>query len=464
MAITNVGVALAVINEAKTHGIFAEEMPESESAKIAQANELLALAQQAQAAGVQGAPVMAVLAAAAQQPGTPPPATGNPFGGAPAPVAAPVAVPAPVAAPAPAAPDINAIIPGYDDLKVAEIMTSMESLNPDQIEFVKAYEREEGERSKILTFQPPAPVPVAAPPTPALAPVAAPPTAAPASVDPAMYASTEPWAGYSKAKIADIMTTLEDLYRTQGAEQAKNMLAHVWEYESNNKERTRLINKLKEIATNGVAPAGQAVAPVASPDPVGVNPTPPFQQGEMVPAPAPVPPQAAPNAFVPPPAPAVLNQGPVTPLQGATQNSMTMIDQEGLPIPHQVAAPPTLPEDFTALSSVEVRQYQSKFNACQARAHYLLSIAEGHASDAKIVADKLVSTFIRSTEFPAKTTVTQMEASASENADVAEARRIQVEFSEQARQLRALRDIYQHTCERLSREQTGRSDEAGTVR
>lgn len=456
MAITDPTVAMAVINEAKSSGVFAGEVPDNDGAKLAQANELLKMAEQAKEAGVQAAAVMAVINAAQQQPGaTAVPA--NPFGNAP--VAAPAAdpAPAPAAAPSPEpAGDVNSIIADYDDLKVADVLAAMESLTDEQIAVVKAYEASEGERAKILGFerhpatQAPAP---AAPAEPAPAAQASVEVQF-ANVPQEQYAATEPWAGYAKAKINDIMDVVENVFRTNG-EQAKPLLAHVWEYESNNKERKRLIDKLTEIAQNGVA-AAPAAAPAPAPEPEGVVAEAPFQP-PATPAPAPV---AAPPAT----STEVGFEGVAAPLAGATQKAQALVAHEGLPVPTQVGQPPVLPEDFTQLSDVEVRQYQSKFNACHARAIYLLAIAEGHSNDAKIAADAAVQNFIRTTEFPAKVTVTQMDAQASASAEVATARHTQHEWAEVARQYKALRDIYASTCERLSREQTGRADEKNTTR
>lgn len=485
MPITDPAVAVAVINEAKTRAIYQGDMPESEGAKLAQANELLTLAEQAKSAGVQAEAVHAVIAAAQQEAGATS-VEANPFGSAPA--AAPAPVAAPPVEPEPADVTIDTAIPGYDDMKVSDILAAMENLNDAGVAFVKAYEAQDGERAKIMNFehsQPAAAAPSEPPTMPA--PVAAPaPPEAPAPVQggvafstaqPAEYASTEPWAGFKMAKIKDIMAIVENVFLTDG-EAAKPLLAHVWEYEKNNKKRDSLINKLTTLAQNGVQVAPQTQpapapepTPAPVPEPAGVVAESPFN----TPAPE--------NAFTqtnppdmaePAPAPQVAVAPPVgtsnesqdnlAALPGATQRAQAAIAAEGLPIPGPVQQPPTLPEDFTALGDVEVRKYQSQFNACQARAHYLLAVAEGHANDAKIVADARTRAFIQATEFPAKTTVTQMEAAANADPEVSHAREVQHEFAELARQHKALRDIYQSTCERLSREQTGRANEHATAR
>jgi hypothetical protein len=485
MAITNPAVAVAVINEAKARAVYSGEMPETDGAKLAQANELLTMAEQAKQAGVQAEAVHAVIAAAQQEEGASSVAPNpfNPPAAAPAPTPAPTPAPAPVAAPeptpAPAVPEgvtIDDAIPGYDDLKVGDILAAMEKLNDAGIAFVKAYEAQEGERAKIMNFErhpmvdTPAtaetPAPVAAP-APPEAPAPTQGGVAFANAQPTEYATVEPWEGYKSAKIKDIMAIVENVFTTNG-EAAKPLLAHVWEYEKNNKERDSLIKKLTTLAQNGVQTSPPTVPtpePAPAPaEPAGVVSDPPFAQTQPeAPAPAPAPTQ---NVFAPTPAVSVpvVPQGGVAPLEGATQRALSAVENEGLPVPSSVQSPPDLPEDFTVLGDVEVRKYQSQFNACQARAHYLLAVAEGHSNDAKIAADAATRAYIQATEFPAKTTVTQMEAAANADPKVSEARAVQHEYAELARQYKALRDIYQATCERLSREQTGRQSEHATVR
>lgn len=474
MAITNPAVAVAVINEAKARSVYAGAMPETDDEKLKKGNELLTMAEEAKNAGVQADAVLAVIAAAHQEPGASSVAP-NPFGGAPAapptpePTPAPAPTPPPVAAaPLPEGVTIDTAIPGYDEMKVADILTAMEKLNDAGIAFVKAYEAQEGERAKIMNFQkhemvaaPPVeqPIPQAAPappeaPAPASGPVFA-------NVEPTQYETVEPWQGYKKAKIKDIMAVVESVFSTNG-EAARPLLAHVWSFESANNERSSLLNKLKALAENGVqvAPPVAAPAPAPTPEPAGVVAESPFAQAQPE-APAP----ATPNLFAPAPTTDPLPNVDAQPVEGgATGAAQAFISNEGLPIPPQVGTPPELPADFTTLSDVEVRKLSSQFNAVQARAHYLLSISEGHANDAKIAADGLAGRWIEAQTWPAKVTLSEQNSKASNVAEIAQARHTQHEYAEQARQLKALRDIYKETCDRLSREQTGRADEKSTAR
>lgn len=460
--ITSPAVAAAVISEAMANNAHKGTMPTDDSQKLILAQELTDLALEAQTAGMNGPAVQAVIAAASQG----------------APVAAPPAPPE-----AAQVTDFNVKIQDASGQQY-EVPNSQLQTYLDTGSYTVVQEAAPAPPPAPPTPVPvpvptpaPVPTPVAAPPAPA--PVAAAPTPAPAApAAPAADGGALPWEGYDAAKIPDIVKHIEGVLATQG-EAAKPLLASVWAYESANKNRPRLLNKLKGIAEQGVvvggapAPAPAAPAPAqVAPEPADVNPAPPFQEA---PAPAPV---AAPPAPTPAPAPTQAVPAPAqaqvqpefpgglaAPIaDGATQKVNATIAQEGLPVPGVVGNPPTLPEDFTILSDVQVRQFQSQFNACQARAHYLFSQAEGFSNDAKIAGDALVDEFIRGHQFDKGTTVKQIEAMAGELPNIQVARRTQHDWSEVARQYKALRDIYEGTCDRLSREQTGRADEAGTAR
>lgn len=525
MPITDPTVATAIINAAKAGNAYKGEMPADDATKLKTADDLVALATQAKEAGVQGGPVMDVLAiaeggAAAAPVAAAPPAAPAPSGKVTivdqagteyeidatqvdqyvngsgqyqlkqvAPPAPPTPAPAPVPAPVQQAPeqttvitqpvpaptDINQIIPNYDDLKVTDILTAMEGLNDEAIAFVKAYEAAEGERGKIVSFERHQMVAPPAQTTQYAGQPAAPQaqTGVPA-IDPAQYATVEPWQGFAKAKIKDIMENVDRVVR-EHPDDAKRVLAHVWEYEKSNKERTSLLNKLTTVAQQlqgGGAPPAAPAAPAPVPaEGADVQPTPPFASGGPVPpqpanafvdqapaAPAPVTPQPAPGTTINQPTSGA--NGLLAPLEGTTQRSTQAIIAEHLPIPPEVGQPPVLPADFTTLNEGDVARLQSQFNACLARAHYLCAVAEGHAADAKIVADGLLREYKAANPVPKGTTVDQHEAQAfAANPGIASARQVQNEWNGHARQLRALADTYQWNCERLSREQTRRSDE-----
>ena len=453
--VTDPLVALAVINEAAAQGIHKEGMPADASAQVQLAQELVTLAEQAMAAGMAGGAATAVIAAAQQQPAAVPAV-------APAPAAPAPPAPAPPAPPAPAA-----------DVLIQDAAGQQYTVPADQVEQYIA-----GGYTLVQAAEPTPPPP---PPTPAPVPTPEPVAAAPvpaAEPEPAAApaATGEPYPGYNSAKIPEIIAHIENVRATDG-EQAKPLFAAIWEYESANKNRPRLLGKLKAIAEKGVetsppvaAEPPAATAPVAPPAPAappvpaepqpGVNPEPPFQQ------PPAAPPVAAPAAPAPVAAPLTTPEelGAIAaPLPGATQGANAAIAAEGLPIPGPVSTPPTLPEDFTVLSDLDVRKFQSQFNACQARALYLHSQAEGFANDAKLTADGAQRSFITSNTFPKGTTLTEIEAKAAESVpEISQARRIQHDWAEVARQYATLAKIYGNTCDRLLNERVGRHAEAAT--
>lgn len=428
-------VALAVINEAKANGVFGGEIPEDDAALIKEAGELVRLAEQAVDAGVAGGAVEKVLAAAngTGDEGGGEAAADNPFAAA----AAAEAEPDADDGPDDGTFDIDSVIEDYEDLKVAEILEAMEELSAEQVAQVKAYEAENGERAKILNY-------VAAEPDPEPEPEDD-GEPANANVDPSNYATTEPWPGYNKAKIGDIVAKIEDTVRNDG-ENAKPLLAHVWEFEKNGKARKRLIDKLTDIATNGVTA-----------EPEDVKPEPPFDDGDEGKAEEQVAPPVKTKATAPVSGDTGTLADPIP--GGATPKALGAIEKEGLPIPAVVGEIPALPEDFTTLSDIEVRRFQSQFHACYARAHFIVAVCNGHSNDAKVVAEDAIRTYINANDFPKGTTVTQMEAQASADESVQKARQVEREWREAGRLQAALRDIYLHACERLSREQTGRDAE-----
>lgn len=487
--ITDATQARHLVETAQKHGVYNADIPVDDQGVVALANQLYSMAVQARDKGMDAVQINDVIAAG----------EGNP---APAPAAAP---PAPAATPAPPA---KVKIRSAADGAVYEIDASQ----VEEYTIGGAYQLVE-EAPTPPPAPAPAPVepqpPVAAPeptpeptPTPAAVEQPAPAAAQPTAADPSEYQSVEPWDGYKKLNIKPIMAEIEQRMQN-GDPNLNTLLFHVFEYEKANKGRERLLAKLKELAENGVAanatpapaaapepapapvPAAAPVAPpVATPAPVAqdpdVVPGSPFAGAAEAPAPA-APPVAAPVA---PAAAPVVQQAVgqaleaavthvqsggatlVAPLEGATQKSIQAIVAERLPIPSEIDGDaPTLPADFTTLSDQEVARLQSQFNACLARANWLGAVADGHSNDAKIIADGKTREYKAANPAPKGTTVDQLEAQAyAAVPEIAAARTVQSEWGQHGRLLHALCNTFQSNCERLSREQTRRSDERATAK
>lgn len=453
-------IGRAVISVAKSHGVYPGDMPEEDQALINVATEIIELAKRAVRAGAKGAAVNEVIFTASQIEDQAP------------------AVPTqdePVAGPN----TVEDLIPGYDGLRVSEIVANMEDLSDQELQIVKDYESEEGERPKILNFQPSAPSEVVGsrieepgPGTTSLDPV-------PEQPEPVPPAGDEPWEGYDTDKIPEIIRKLEWVMAND-AQNIKATLDKTMQYEAENKHRSRLMGKLGDIVNNGVA---------ATPSPPSMDEDEPSRRDStsaLAPEVPPVPQVAddhdvvstSPFESEPASEPAEdwgqqevpaqqsdLSRTTVQGAFGATARSIAAVGTTNMPIPADIPERLEFPYDFTELSDVEVRTLQGKFNAAYAYAHVKASEHDGFANDARIVADGKVSEYMRANEAPSRMSVTEQQTRAlAASPEAQEARQEQNEQKALADRFRTLASTYLTTCERLSREQTGRQSDHETVR
>lgn len=470
--IEDVGVAKTLIETAQKQNVFQGEVPTDEAEILSRANELYRLAKQAQNAGMDAPPVLAVIGIAENAPSSDDSSAQS------APTSAPSAPPPP-APPAPPAPSAAPAM-----VKIKDANGTVYEVQSDQVSSYTdsgAYSLvDENPAPPPPPPAPPAPTPIVPAPDekPEPDPEPEPIAATGGDVDPSQYATVEPWEGYSSMNIPPLVKHIEELFKQKSGDEIKTLLAHVWEYETNNKDRQRLLGKLETLAKEGVtvstsapeaveeapAPAPVEVPPVAN-EGTDVRPEPPF--APAAPVVEAVPP--APPVEAPPVAPAQVegqSDGLAQPLDGATQRSQQAIIAENLPIPPEFhGEPPVLPADFTTLSDQQIAQYSSQFNACLARANWLTAVAEGHAADAKIVAEGLMREYKASNPAPKGTTVDQIEANAvAAVPEISAAKKVQSDWACHGKLLHSLAGTYQSNCERLSREQTRRSDERNSIR
>lgn len=490
VTITDANVAVPFIQATIQHGVYKGEMPATPADQVAKANELYVLAKQAQAGGMGNQPVLQQMIAIVEGGGAPAapaaPAEPNPFGGVPAPTAPaapPVAPAPPVSAPPVAAPPAPPVAPPAPPAPAGP--TKIVQVSTGQI-----FELPPGQDHEPYTNTPEYDLVAeqpAAPPAPPVAPAApaasfaepTPPAAGPSGVpaiDPAQYQTVEPWEGYSKENIPPIIEKLTQIVTSQDPDTVKRILAHVWEYENgaSGKKRKRLQEKLQEFATGGgTSPAAPpAAAPPVAPGEGGdVMPQPPFSAPAPMGVPAP-PGPVAPSAPVTTSLPdlpqyaADPTTGLIAPLDGTTQKSEAAIRAAGLPIPAEIEGEvPVLPQDFTSLAPNQLAWYASQYTSCLARANWLAAVAEGHAADAKIVADGLMRQYKAANPAARGTTVDQVEAAAyAAVPEIAQAKQVTAEWSGHAKKLRELAGIYESNLTRLSREQTRLADEAALAR
>lgn len=131
---------------------------------------------------------------------------------------------------------------------------------------------------------------------------------------------------------------------------------------------------------------------------------------------------------------------------------------ENLPIPLAIDGPSMpLPADFTKLSDEEVRRLHSTYHAYHSRAAYLLSQEEAQLSRAGTAHQAAYNRVLAGDGDEAKVTVRKAQATA--DPEVAEWAEKMRQHNDKVRTLKMLRDYYETTCTRLSREFTMRSGE-----
>lgn len=152
----------------------------------------------------------------------------------------------------------------------------------------------------------------------------------------------------------------------------------------------------------------------------------------------------------------------------AKELAIAKIKKDRLPIPEEIdGEPPVLPRDISTLSDGGLRSLHSEFNACLARANWLVAVEEADELAARQIADYYSAQAIkRAGQTPdpvtgkAKT-VAALEAEAAGDDNVREWRQKQTAHYIEVKLLKALRDSYLGNCERASREWSMRSDHNG---
>ncbi len=148
------------------------------------------------------------------------------------------------------------------------------------------------------------------------------------------------------------------------------------------------------------------------------------------------------------------------------EQAIARIKKERLPIPDPIEGDDVvLPRDISVLSDAALRQLHSEFHACLSRANWLVAVDEADELAAKMIAEYHHAKAVkRAAQEPdpvtgkAKTVAT-LEAEAAGDEQVQEWRKRQSHHHVEVKLLKALRDTYQQSCERISREYTMRSGE-----
>lgn len=151
----------------------------------------------------------------------------------------------------------------------------------------------------------------------------------------------------------------------------------------------------------------------------------------------------------------------VTPFE-ERKKAEARIAKEKLPIPPELEGEPTqLPRDISALSNVHLRRYHGEFYAYLARANWLVAIEESDEYAADQIARHYKAMVLRDlvANAPKDTKITALEAEASQDGRVRKWIKLKNEHYVQVKLLKALRDTYEDSCDRMSREYTMRQSE-----
>lgn len=134
------------------------------------------------------------------------------------------------------------------------------------------------------------------------------------------------------------------------------------------------------------------------------------------------------------------------------------VEFESLPIPSEYeGTTPELPADFTQLGNDQIRRLHSEFNACSARARYLLVIEETYSYAAKTIYDHYFEQAFWATKKEEKAVKYDREIEARNDKEVSLWFKRYTEHDIKVRNLKKLMEIYDNHCDRLSREWTMRT-------
>jgi hypothetical protein len=146
--------------------------------------------------------------------------------------------------------------------------------------------------------------------------------------------------------------------------------------------------------------------------------------------------------------------------------AIAKIKRERLPIPDSIEGDAVvLPRDISALPDSALRKLHSEFHACLSRTNWLVAVEEADELAARQIAEYYHAKAVKRAGEDADPvtgkakTVSALEAEAAGDDTVREWRQRQNGHHIEAKLLKALRDTYQQSCERISREYTMRSGE-----
>ena len=456
----NVEHARAILAQGKKDGTYEPDIPEDDDKAVAEAVNLVELAQVAAAQHVKGPEVEILLkmaeAAEADSNGS--------SGSQDQPALATPPAPAPQA-PAPPSPPATPAARPHPQLL------------PEQKAEAKAAAEAEAQ---------------------AAAEAAAPPPPSPNDLS-----QIEPWEGYEHERVSEIKEGISGAIREYTDEELTDLLANVWAYESAHKRRLTILNQLEDVARRLQAGTLRIDSPFQPRPPVQMEPrqpapeqvqqpvqqdSPPVQQpvqeiqepqapisAEPEPMPTPEPPAPAPSPpetpqpEVPVPAPAPVEtpqaeEAPDDEYEQMMSEVEAAMERERL---HKPSAPeeqiPDLPWDWTKISAAELQRLHGIYSSAAYYKNYLLAREERHALHCKAAADELHNALLVQTEkyddHGKEKRVAVLEAEIEHDENIKKWRRRQRKHEVFAANHRNERDSMSKLVEALSRQEAMRDGE-----
>lgn len=140
------------------------------------------------------------------------------------------------------------------------------------------------------------------------------------------------------------------------------------------------------------------------------------------------------------------------------------IQAKGLPIPGEVQGQPVqLPADFTTISDEEVRRFHSVYHQYLSATTWMLAGEENDLDASSRMADARMDGLLLALKADSKSAVTMLKAEASSDPVLAQWKERVAKHTATVRKLKVLRDYYEASCTRLSREWSMRSGELGSA-
>lgn len=302
----------------------------------------------------------------------------------------------------------------------------------------------------------------------------------------------EPWEGYDSEKMVDIIADIDWLVDNDG--DAGAALAHVWEYETANKDRKGIIKKLEDLAAGGgdgdgkaeekpPATKARADAPASAPaDSSGAqggeggegdgeeaegdgDADADASADERREAPQPRAQRPVPQAEASPEAVADVPDDADAEYLGVIDAIQKRVDSERLHVPGMIEVePPEVPFDWTTITDKGLQMLYGAFAAYAYRVGYLEKLEESYARVCRQAATELTEALIAhsdkidvQTEKPK--TMTVLEAEIAQDPNVKKWRKRQYKHETFAASYKSDREGYNKMLEALSRLGTLRQDE-----